>query len=159
MKNRTITINFSQGESVAELDTKYHQLVKETMAFAQNAYAPYSNFHVSAGALMADGQIYKGTNVENASYPASVCAERTLLTYVTANFPNTLIDTIAVYVDKDLDNPVPPCGICRQTILEAENRQQQAIRIILVNKAGKFQQFETAKDLLPLSFDSDFLNA
>lgn len=159
MKNKTIAIQFFEGDDFNSLDKKYHQLVKDTIDFSKNAYAPYSNFRVSAGALLADGQILKGTNVENASYPASVCAERTLLTYVTANHPSTLIDTIAVYVDKNLENPVPPCGICRQTIVEAEHRQQQSIKIILVNKAGKFQQFESAKDLLPLSFGSDFLNA
>lgn len=159
MDKKSITINFEEGKSLDSLDQQYLQLVNETMAFASNAYAPYSQFHVSAGALLEDGQILKGTNVENASYPASVCAERTLLTYVTANFPKTLIKCIAVYVDKDLPTPVPPCGICRQTLLEAELRQDHPIMIILVSKAGKFQLFSSAKDLLPLSFDSNFLNA
>ncbi len=157
MQKEKIELNYSTGDSISELSTSIHELAKETILFAQNAYAPYSEFKVSAGLLLENGKIYKGANVENASYPVSICAERTLISYVTANFPKEKIKVLLIYVDKDLENPVPPCGVCRQTLLELELRQEEKIQLILLAKSGAFVLLDQASDLLPLAFTTIFL--
>lgn len=133
-------------------------LIDETIAFAQNAYAPYSKFKVSAGLRLENGQIVKGTNVENASYPVSICAERNLLAHTVSNYPDLKIMDLAVYVDKDLPTPVPPCGMCRQTLAEMEQRQGSPIRIIMVAKNGDILILKSSLDLLPWSFNSSYLD-
>lgn len=78
----------------------------------QNAHAPYSNFKVGA-AILSDGKIFTGCNVENASYPVGLCAERAALAAaVAAGCPN--IDALVITADK----PIPPCGMCRQALAE-----------------------------------------
>ncbi len=64
---------------------------------------------------------------------------------------------MAIYVDKDLPAPVPPCGLCRQSLVEAEARQSQKFKILLIAKSGTILQFESCADLLPLAFSGDFL--
>ncbi len=158
MKKIDLTIHYNQTDALGDFNPAEQTLIEETIAFAKQAYAPYSNFHVSAAALLADNTILKGTNVENASYPVSICAERTVLSHAVSNYPNTLIKAIAVYVDKLVDQPVPPCGLCRQTLVEVENRQNQNIRLIMIGKDGNYIVFERCADLLPLSFNSNFLD-
>lgn len=157
MENKLIQVKYKQGNSISVFDEITQRLIQETIDFSNNAYAPYSNFHVSAGLLLDDGNILKGTNVENASYPVSICAERTLLSHTVSNYPESLIQKIAIYVDKNLSEPVPPCGLCRQTLLEVEKRQNQSIEIILISKSGTFVVFEKCADLLPLYFDGEVL--
>jgi cytidine deaminase len=157
MEEKHIHIQYKSTQSVNDFDTAVQTLVKETILFAGQAYAPYSNFRVSAGLILENGVILKGTNVENASYPVGICAERTLVAHAVSNYPQLAIQTMAVYVDKDLAAPVPPCGLCRQTLVEVENRQQKNIRVLLIAKNGTILQFESCKDLLPLSFGAEFL--
>lgn len=139
------------------LNSDTRNLINQTILFAQNAYAPYSNFKVSAGILLESGKTVYGTNVENASYPAGICAERTALSHAISNYPTDPIRTIAIYVDKDLKEPVPPCGICRQSLVEAEQRQKKSIEILLVSTEGLVYRFKRSADLLPLSFGANFL--
>jgi cytidine deaminase len=157
MELKTIHVNYKQGNDIRNFDSTTQTLINETITFSENAYAPYSNFHVSAGLILESGEILKGTNVENASYPVSICAERTLLSHTVSNYPEAKITKIAIYVDKDLSEPVPPCGLCRQTLLEVEKRQNQNIEVILISKSGTFIVFEKCADLLPLYFDSEML--
>ena len=122
------------------------------------AYAPYSGFRVAAAARLKDGTIVTGTNQENASYPVGICAERTLLSAISAVYPAVGIDTIVVTYHNpggDSNTPVAPCGICRQTLLEYEIRNQSAIRLILTGFTGKVIIIEPASLLLPLSFSAD----
>lgn len=157
MTKKNIHIEYNAGNDYSDLDDAYKLLIDNTIEFANNAYAPYSNFKVSACLILNSGEIIKGTNVENASYPVSICAERTLLSHTVSNHPKAIIKTIAIFVDKDLPSPVPPCGLCRQTMLEIETRQNSPIEIILVSKNKNYIIIEKASDLLPLSFDGNFL--
>lgn len=157
MEEKSIHIRYRTTQSLDDFDAGVQLLIRETIRFAANAYAPYSNFRVSAGLLLENGQILKGTNVENASYPVCICAERTLLSHAVSNYPDQLIRIVAIYVDKDLPAPVPPCGLCRQTLVEVENRQKRAIPVLLIAKNGTVLRFDSCSDLLPLSFSSDFL--
>lgn len=154
---KQLSIQYEETTIEDLADQNLKDLIVETIAFAQNAYAPYSNFKVSAGLRLTDGTILKGTNVENASYPVSICAERTLLAHAVSNYPALKITDVVVYVDKDLPTPVPPCGLCRQTLSEVEQRQQSPIRIIMVAKNGDILSVESTVDVLPWSFNASYL--
>ena len=159
MEDKKLHITYRQTRNLADFDAAHNQLISEAIAFAANAYAPYSGFHVSATLLLDNGQVLKGANVENASYPVGICAERTLVAHAVSNYPKNTIVSIAVYVDKDLDAPVPPCGLCRQTLLEVETRQGKPIKVLLVSKTGLIIQFESCADLLPLAFNAGHLES
>src|SRR5699024_9590066 len=103
----------------------------------RRSYAPYSHFSVGAAALLANGVVVTGTNQENAAYPSGLCAERTTLFYANSQYPDQAVVTLAIAArtEKDfIDTPIPPCGACRQVILETEKRYKQPIRILLYGK-------------------------
>ena len=82
--------------SVEKLEPVLRELVEKAKSMTQNAYCPYSHFHVGAAALLADGQVIAGSNQENAAYPSGLCAERTTLFAANANYPNTPVIALAV---------------------------------------------------------------
>jgi cytidine deaminase len=90
-------------------------LIEQAKAAAARAYAPYSRFAVGAAILGVDGVIYTGTNVENASFGATLCAERSALAQA-VNAGCTAFQAVAIYTDTD--TPTSPCGICRQSLME-----------------------------------------
>lgn len=111
------------------------------------AYAPYSNFTVGAAVLLSDGTIYKGCNVENASYGLTVCAERiAIFTAVTAG----RMDIVAVGVSTSAAKVAKPCGACRQVISEF-SRADSPIVVISTTQSG-LSETETIADLLPGNF-------
>ena len=116
------------------------ELAKKARA---NAYAPYSGFSVGAAVLAADGRVFSGCNIENASYGLTNCAERTAIFSAVAAGARELV-ALAVVADGEL--PCSPCGACRQVIAEFA-----VGRIILANLAGKMQ-IVTKEELLPFAF-------
>ncbi len=162
MKKETNTFKF-EYYSTTDLDS-FSELEKElihlTIEKASHAYAPYSKFNVSAGVLMSDNKILYGTNVENASYPIGICAERNVLSHVISNYPDGTISTIAVYAEKEikkLKSPITPCGMCRQALLEAENRQHSPIKLIMIGHNNQYLIVDKCLDLLPFAFDGKML--
>ena len=95
---------------------KYDFLIEKAIEAQQFSYSPYSNFKVGAALLCKDGKIFTGCNVENSSYPASICAERTALTKAISEGAREFL-AIAI-VASDLENICYPCGICRQMLGE-----------------------------------------
>ncbi|MDR0412265.1 MAG: cytidine deaminase [Dysgonamonadaceae bacterium] len=139
-----------------ELDQSEKKLIDAAKAAALHAYAPYSRFHVGSAVLLANEAIVSGNNQENAAYPSGLCAERTALFYANARYPEEAVVALAVaaYTDGDFtEEPVPPCGACRQVILEAQNRYKQPVCILLYGKKSVYR-IEKISDLLPLSFDA-----
>jgi cytidine deaminase len=121
------------------------------------AYAPYSKFAVGAVALLSNGKTVTGTNQENASYPVGICAERVLLSCIATQHPGIPVNTIAISyhnLNGDSSHPISPCGICRQSLSEYEERVNQSIRIILSGSSGEVYIIEKASQLLPLSFSA-----
>jgi len=113
----------------------------------EQAYAPYSNFLVGAALLTRDGRSFSGCNVENASYGLCNCAERTaLFNAIAAGYRPG--DFAALAVIADTDNPVSPCGACRQVMAELCD---DAMPVLLANLRGDTQQ-TTVAALLPGSF-------
>ncbi len=92
-------------------------LINAAIASLQNAHAPYSNFPVAAAILMNDGKIITGVNVENASYGATNCAERSAI-FAAVSQGYKPLDFIEIAIVSNLKRPIPPCGICRQVLLE-----------------------------------------
>ena len=145
--------------SYDELEPALAELVDIAKRKTQDAYCPYSNFHVGAAVLLADGQIVTGANQENAAYPSGLCAERTALFAANANHPQTPVSALALacytngHITKDVASP---CGACRQVMLETEKRFSTPIKVVLYSENGCYV-FEKAADLLPLSFAADNL--
>ena len=133
-------------------------LLKNAVLAARKAYAPYSKFKVGAAIRLDDGTMIQGSNQENASYPAGCCAERTALHAAMAMHPKGYVDAIAVVVPKmRRGEPIPPCGICRQALVEQEHRQGGPVRVLLGLVNGVVHEIPSAESLLPLSFTPSML--
>ncbi|MBC7861760.1 MAG: cytidine deaminase, partial [Bacteroidia bacterium] len=124
------------------------------------AYAPYSKFYVGAALLLENGEVVTGSNQENAAYPSGLCAERVAIYYAGARFPGVTIKTLVISCKATgikLNQPVSPCGACRQAIAEYETRQKEKIRIIMSGEVGPLLASEGIENLLPLMFKGEFL--
>lgn len=142
-----------------ELDKNIQELISRAKKLIPNAYVPYSHFHVGAAVLLENGEIFAGNNQENAAYPSSLCAERVTLFYANAQYPDIPVKSIAIvgFTQNDfLNEPITPCGGCRQVLLEAENRFGKDIAIYLYGKR-KIYKIDNVKGLLPLSFGKEDL--
>ena len=141
----------------AELDAADRQLVAAACEATQRSYAPYSHFSVGAAARLADGTIVSGSNQENAAYPSGLCAERTTLFYANSRYPDQPVRTLAIAARNErgeyLKAPIPPCGACRQVMLETESRHATPMRVLLYGTEGIYG-LQKVGDLLPLSFDA-----
>lgn len=160
MKKSEYILSVAEYDSIEELNAYDSWLLNEARAVTQFAYAPYSNFNVGAVAKLINGDTVSGTNQENASYPAGICAERVLLSSAASQHPAIPIETIAISYHniKGKSNiPVSPCGICRQSLAEYQQRFQKPIRVILSGMEGKVIIIEDAAQLLPLAFGADNL--
>lgn len=154
MKTLTINaiINVYQYDELGPADK---QLVDAAKDATLRSYAPYSKFSVGAAALLEGGAIVTGTNQENVAYPSGLCAERTTLFYANSQYPGQPVVTLAVAARSEagfVESPIPPCGACRQVMLETENRFGKTFRILLYGKSGIYE-IRKVGDLLPLSFD------
>ena len=121
MKEKKYEFEYEVYDDISQLTEKDAWLLREAMTATEQAYAPYSNFHVGAVAILENGEIVVGTNQENASYPVGICAERVLLGSVATLHPNVPIKNIAISYNSDevkSDHPISPCGMCRQALLE-----------------------------------------
>ncbi len=147
MKESKFEFQYEVYNDISELTEKDAWLLTEARTVTENAYAPYSNFHVGAVAMLSNGEVVAGTNQENASYPVGICAERVLLGNAATLYPNISIETIAISYNSDTvksDHPISPCGMCRQALLEYETRVKNPIRLILSGMEGKIQIIKTA---------------
>ena len=142
-----------------ELDEAQRDVVSIAKEQTKNSYCPYSGFHVGAAALLADGQIIRGANQENAAYPSGLCAERVALFAAGAQYPEQAVTKLAIacYTDGHFTaEPGAPCGACRQVMLETEHRYGGKMEVLLYGEKGIYV-FESAADLLPLIFVSENL--
>jgi cytidine deaminase len=132
------------GERGTAPDHEGQALRERASAAMERAYAPYSGFRVGAALLGSDGSITEGCNVENAAYPAGMCAERAALGAAIARgvrgFRGITIVTSA-------EEPTPPCGMCRQALIEFSPE----LEIVSVTRSGKEARW-TLADLLPHAF-------
>lgn len=158
MKKIEHSFSFDSFSEIEELQPADRLLLEEARNATVNAYAPYSQFHVGAALKLLNEKLITGSNQENASFPAGICAERVALSAASAQFPGVPVITLAVSYDNKRGqsiHPISPCGICRQTLLEYELKLKHPIRLILGGLSGQIFILPSAKLLLPLSFSSD----
>ena len=130
-------------------------LIRRALAQQKEAYAPYSGYQVSAAVLTGSGTVYTGVNVENASYPAGICAERNAIFHAAA-CGERKIEAIAVVGGPNGKNKVlcAPCGICRQVMREFCNPKEMTV---LLAKSPEEYKEMTLEELLPESFGPEDL--
>ena len=144
----------------SELNDSDTELLNQAEYAAKNAYAPYSQFYVGAALRLENGTIVLGTNQENVAYPSGLCAERVAIFSASTNHPNEPIRSMAITVNTAksfIEEPLSPCGNCRQVIMEYQHKQQSPIRLILAGQSEKVWIFEDAAALLPFGFEADYL--
>lgn len=154
------SFHYTVYNDIIDLQESDQALLSKAREVALKAYAPYSGFMVGAAALMANNGIVVGSNQENASYPIGICAERVLLAAVSSFSPNESIQAIAIsYFSNEVDSnyPVAPCGMCRQALVEFENRFKKPLRLILSGSTGEVFELDSASLLLPFSFKAENL--
>jgi len=130
--------------AVAADELEVEKLRARALATMDRAYAPYSRFKVGAALLGSDGSIWEGCNVENAAYPAGMCAERGAVSAAVAHGVQQF-DAIAIATEAQ--EPTPPCGICRQVLEEFAPQ----LLVVSVTREGKMARWSLA-DLLPRAF-------
>lgn|SRR5690348_5510181 len=160
MKKQVHQFSYEIYDSADELDLSDAELLKKAKDATRNAYAPYSRFRVGAAAKLDNGQVITGTNQENASFPAGICAERVLMSTAASLYSGVPIATLAISYHNDngvSDNPISPCGICRQSLQEFEQRTGKPIRLILGGETGTVYIIPQSTLLLPLAFSGDEL--
>lgn len=124
----------------------YRELIARAMEAKQSAYAPYSHFRVGAALLTEGGRIYTGCNVENVSFSATNCAERTAVYKAVSEGERSFT---AIAVNGDNNDYLPPCGICRQVL--AEFCDLGTFRVVLANSEEDYRVV-TLGELLPGAF-------
>jgi cytidine deaminase len=162
MQTSEYSFSFKVFDDLNELSAEERMLLKKAKEVSEEAYAPYSNFKVGAVAKMTTGEIVKGSNQENASFPVGLCAERVLLATVSSLYPGQAIEAIAITYKNstgESSHPVAPCGICRQSLIEFEERVGKPVKLILGGEKGKVFVIPNAGFLLPLAFSKEELKA
>ncbi|MGO4920536.1 cytidine deaminase [Maribacter spongiicola] len=161
VNKKKISFDITVYDSFNELKSDDQNLMSAAVSARQRAYAPYSSFNVGASVLLENGEVIEGNNQENASYPSGLCAERVAVFYAGAKYPGMKIKAIAITaasLNHEVSEPAAPCGNCRQAISEYEFRQGEPIKILLMGEIGSVIECNSLADLLPLGFNSDFLN-
>lgn len=159
MKTKNISITWSESENIDDLNPADKELVLAARKASENAYAPYSKFRVGAAVRLENNVIITGSNIENAAFPSGICAERSALSNSASNYPDVKPVAIAIAARNSsglTEEPVSPCGNCRQVIAEEEFRNGNNIRIITSGKS-KIRIIEKGSDLLPLQFNMNNL--
>lgn len=163
MENLEIRIT-AKVYQYSELPEEDRKLVEAAKEMTHKSYAPYSRFHVGAAILLANGVIVTGANQENAAYPSGTCAERSACFNAGANYPGVAMKKIAIAAwNQNLnpegtdpseisfqDEPISPCGACRQALLEYESLHGP-IEVILYGR-NRTLVLPSVASLLPFSF-------
>ena len=138
-----------------ELSQAEQHLIEQAIEATNRSYAPYSKFSVGACLLLNNGVEVIGCNQENAAYPVGLCAERSAIFAAGAQYPDVPVRMIAIAArtpEGELQNePVSPCGSCRQVLIETETRFSQEVRILLYGR-NRIYVIDGIKQLMPLSF-------
>ena len=160
MKEIKIESTIYVYDNLEALPKDISSLMQEAIKVRKKAYAPYSKFLVGAALLLDNGVVITGNNQENASFPSGLCAERTAIYYAGSQYPNAKVLKMTITAgaqNKITEEPIPPCGACRQAIAEYEIKQESPIEIYFMGEKGKVLKSESLGNLLPLMFDKALL--
>lgn len=126
-------------------DERLKELIQIAQEIRKRAYAPYSNYTVGAALLTKSGKIYTGVNIENASYPLSICAERTAI-FKAISEGECDFDTVVIATK----NGGSPCGACRQVMIEFAPE----MTVITTDELGNISMLASVNEILPGAFNS-----
>jgi cytidine deaminase len=160
MRIQKTGFEFEVYDNIDQLSPEDASLLNRARAVTSSAYAPYSSFFVGAAARLQNGEVVCGTNQENASFPAGICAEQAALAAVASLQPGVQIKVMAISYNGngiESDHPISPCGVCRQVLTEYEGRVGAPIRLILGGMKGEVYIIPSAQSLLPLAFTAEEL--
>lgn len=147
---KTLAITYHHFDSLESLPKADKELVQAARKATEKAFAPYSEFRVGAAALLRSGEVVSAANCESEVYPSGLCAERVLLYNLQINHADDPIVAFAI-ASVPAERECYPCGSCRQTLLDAQKRQQSPIRIIMSSQDSA-TVVDSAEELLPFSF-------
>jgi len=155
LKEENLHISYKKFSEFKELPLRLQNLWQQALQARKSSYSPYSKFTVGCAIELENGAIITGTNQENASFPAGLCAERTAMYRAGIEAPGKAFSSMAICATKlgqDNLQSAPPCGGCRQVMLEFEKRHKHAFEVLFTNATGNFILMESAADLFPFSF-------
>jgi cytidine deaminase len=158
VKENKISITYRDYPS-GKLPSDYIQLIESALKAAEKAYAPYSKFKVGVAARLTDGTIVLGSNQENAAYPSGLCAERVAMFYLQSEFPGQSVEIMALTAiinNEQTEEPIFPCGSCRQVLLEHEQMHMSKVKMLFAGK-NRTIEVDSATELMPLFFSGDIL--
>lgn len=154
MKDLKIELMIKECQ-MEELSDADREIVEQAIEATYSSYAPYSQFHVGACIKLADGTLMPGCNQENAAFPAALCAERSAIFAAGAQHPDLAVTALAIAARDGsgqlTQEPVTPCGSCRQVMVETEKRFSQPIHILLYGRK-RIYMTDGIRNLMPLSF-------
>ena len=153
---KELRINYEEFSSKEGMNASDRALVDAAVSAVSRSYSPYSHFQVGAAVLLEDGTVVLGTNQENAAFPSSLCAERTALFSAGVGYPDKAVVAIAIAGGPEgvlTDEPVTPCGSCRQVMSQFQKKSGRPMAIILVG-GKRIWKFDCVESLLPFVFDS-----
>lgn len=156
MKKFDITVPVEQLTD-AELSAADLELVNLARKSTYRSYAPYSNFRVGAAIRLSNGETVCGANQENVAFPSGTCAERSACFYAHAQYPDARFEMIAIAArgtdGQPLATPIPPCGACRQSLLQYELLAGHDVPVLLIGR-DYIYRLPSVQSLLPLAFTS-----
>ncbi len=157
MKELQLTSHIQECQ-LEELTPEEQHLIRLAVEATNRSYVPHSHFHVGAAVRLANGVEVMGCNQENAAFPAGICAERSAIFAAGAQYPDQPVEMLAITAANDegvlQQEPVSPCGTCRQVIIETETRFRRPVRILLHGTRCTYV-INGISQLMPLSF-TDF---
>lgn len=157
MRKIALNLTFTAFDAGEDMDPSDTMLLEQAVSASKQAYSPYSGFSVGAAVLLDNGEIIRANNQENVAYPSGLCAERVALFSAHANYPENKVVAIAITAETarfTLQEPVYPCGSCRQVMVELEDKQNTPIRVLMGGPGGSAVVADAAADLLPLQFSA-----
>lgn len=160
MEGGQLNIPFTILNNSKELREDERLLLNFAKEAWKNAYAPFSDFLVGCALLLENGEQLFGSNQENKAFPSGICAERAALFHAGSLGKGKLIQKIAITaksLNRIVNQPVTPCGACRQVMLEYEQMAGRPFIILMQGEEGPILRLEgVAQSLLPFGFDIDF---
>ena len=155
MEARTITTKLLVAQ-MNELPFDDVELIEHAISQTEKSYSPYSKFNVGAAIRLENGETVVGCNQENAAFGVTMCAERSALFAAGAKCPEVAVTAIAIAArDAEglLREPISPCGVCRQAMVEPETRYNRRLRILLYG-TEKIYVIDGIAELMPLTFSN-----
>ena len=150
MRKEQFVCPYEVYDAVEELSQQDAELMHRAHEAARNAYAPYSKFNVGAAVRLANGKVVTGNNIENAAYPSGLCAERVAMFAAMAQYPGVAFESLAVTAysaNKTIDEPVAPCGACREFMVQLMPEKYRDIEIMADYETGRIVKSSALSDL------------